>query len=179
MLRRIYTYLALLALLVLVHAAPALSDTYFIYNQYGGTWHDANKTGNGDSLMCWAAAASNVLAYENWGTATYNNETAIFQNITAHWSNNTGDMSWAWNWWFSGAYPPYNFASYPTAPGGGDYYPGVNLANYFTVYSSGNLMGQIDTLLHQGKAVAMVISSGGNSHAAWCTGRRPRSPTGG
>ncbi len=104
--KRIYGYLLMISLLVLATAVPALSDTYFIYNQYGGTWHDANKTRNDDSLMCWAAAAVNVLAYEKWGTSTYSTDTAIFKDFVAHWTNKTGDMSWAWNWWFSGAKPP-------------------------------------------------------------------------
>ena len=46
MMRRIYGYLLIISLLVLATAAPALADTYFIYDQYGGTWHDANKTGS-------------------------------------------------------------------------------------------------------------------------------------
>ena len=57
--RRTYGYLLMISLLVLATAAPALSDTYFIYNQYGGTWHDANKTTSpDDDLMCWAAAVT-------------------------------------------------------------------------------------------------------------------------
>lgn len=159
--------LALIAALILALTAPALADSYFIYNQYGGTWQDANKTYQDDSLMCWAATASNILAYGGWGTSHYNTGPTIFQEIVAHWTNNSGYMSWAWNWWFNGSDPPNYFVSYPDVPGGGNYYPTLNFSNYFTGVSSisGNIMAAIDLALHQGKGVGMIVGSGSNSHA--------------
>ncbi len=56
--RRFSGYLSMLLLLGLISTSPAFSDTFFGYNQYGGTWRDANKTANpDDDLMCWAAVA--------------------------------------------------------------------------------------------------------------------------
>ena len=68
-------------LAILSLTTPAWSASYFVYDQWGGTWHDANKTYVGDSLMCWAASASNVLDWGNWGTTSYNTESTIFQKI--------------------------------------------------------------------------------------------------
>ncbi|MBO7708816.1 MAG: hypothetical protein J6S42_09095, partial [Thermoguttaceae bacterium] len=40
----------------------AAAETFYV-----GTYHDANKRGGDDSLLCWAASAANLLAYTNWG----------------------------------------------------------------------------------------------------------------
>ena len=171
--QRFTGFLALLFLfiLVLTNTSPVLSDTtYFIYDQYGGTWQDANKTGHDDSLMCWAAAASNILEWGGWGTSQDNTAQTIFGDYAAHWTNNTGYPSWAWNWWFNGSGPIFNFNSYPDVAGGGDYYPTLNFSNYFSGTANGDLMAAIDVALHQGQGVTMILgTSSGGSHAvtAW------------
>ncbi len=162
--RRIYGYLLIISLLVLATAAPALSDTYFIYNQYGGTWHDANKTISDESQMCWAAAAANVLAWGNWGTANYNTDTSIFRYFADHWTNNTGYMAWAWNWWFTGTQPPTKAYAYPNVVGG-DFFPTLSINKYFAYASTGNLMYTVDTLLHKGDGVTITIRNGSLAHA--------------
>lgn len=169
--RRFIGYLVLILTLVLASTLPALPDTYFIYDQYGGTWHDANKTYHDDSLMCWAATAANILTWGHWGKAPYNTASSIFQEFVAHWTNNPGYMSWAWNWWFNGSDPPNYFVSYPDVPGGGNYYPSLKFSDYFTGVSSvsGNIMTAIDTGMHHGRGVGLIIGSGSYSHAvtAW------------
>ncbi len=67
--KRLILLAVVVGFLGLTGAAPVWSSTYYIYNQWGGTWHDANKTGVDDSLMCWAASASNILDWGNWDTA--------------------------------------------------------------------------------------------------------------
>ena len=163
--RRFIGYLVFFVGLVLASTSPVLADTFFLYDQYGGTFHDANKTYQDDSLMCWAATAANILAWGGWGVSQYNTETAIFQDFVSHWTNNTGYMSWAWNWWFNGSGPPVYSLSYPDVPGGGDYYPKLNFSDYFSGVSGGNLMAAIDLALHQGKGVGMIMGSGSASHA--------------
>jgi hypothetical protein len=169
--RRFPSFLLTILLLVAASSAPALADTYFIYDQYGGTWHDANKTAANpeDDLMCWAAAASNILAWGHWGTATYNTTDLIFQHIQDHWTDNAGYMSWAWRWWFDGSPPPTSSYSYPDVPGGGNFYDYLNFAKYYVSSSGGDIMHTVDTLLHQGKGVTLIINKGSGSHAvtAW------------
>jgi hypothetical protein len=165
--KRILGYLSMTVLLVLVLAAPALSSSYFIYDQYGGTWHDANKTASpNDDLMCWAATASNILDWGHWGASGYNTETKIFQYLVDHWTNNVGYMGWAWKWWFNGSPPSNTNYAYPDVPGG-KFYPSVNFNSYYSAPVFGDPMKLIDSLLHQGKGVGMVItgSQGGYSHA--------------
>ena len=163
--RRCTGYLVLILVLVFASTSSALCDTFFVYDQYGGTWQDANKTGSDDSLMCWAATASNILEWGGWGTSQYNTSQSIFQDFVSHWTDNTGYMSWAWQWWFNGSGPPVYSLSYPDVPGAGDYYPTVNFSNYFSGASGGNLMAAIDLALHQGQGVGMIIGSGSSSHA--------------
>ena len=110
--RRFFVYLLLILSLGVASSAPALGDTtYFVYDQYGGTWQDANKTGVNDSQMCWAAAASNVLAWGNWTTPTYNTAQAIFQDITSNFGNQPGWMYNAFNWWLGTFFPTYSATS--------------------------------------------------------------------
>jgi hypothetical protein len=168
--KRILGYLSMTVLLVLVLAAPALSSSYFIYDQFGGTWHDANKTASpNDNQMCWAAAAANILDWGKWDAASYNTETSIFQYFVDHWTDKAGYMSWAWNWWFTGTPPPVTTYAYPDVPGG-NFFPSEIFKNYYSYASMGNLMKTVDTMLHQGKGVTLTISrSGASSHAvtAW------------
>ncbi len=159
---------AIVLAVLLAGAAPAWSASYFIYEQYGGTWHDAYKTAANteDDLMCWAATAANILAWGSWDTPLYKTAMQMFQHFQDHWTDNTGYMSWAWKWWFNGAKPPYTFASYPDVPGGGNFFPTLNFANYYTYASTGNLMTSIDAFLHQGKGVGIIISKSGSlAHA--------------
>lgn len=146
--------------LVLALAQPALSLSYFVYDQWGGTWHDANKNGKDDSLMCWAAAASNVLAWGKWGTSTYATAPQIFQHIKDHWTNNTSVPSYAYKWWLYGVSPaPSKYYAYADVPGGGGFYPDLYFGDYYTGIN--NSMANIDKALRNGQMTAVLINRGG------------------
>ena len=153
----------------LTGAAPVYSSTYYLYNQWGGTWHDANKTGVDDSLMCWAASAANILDWGNWDTPAYNTETKIFQNFKDHWTNNRGWQSWAWQWWLNGTPPPYKTYAYVNVPGGGNYYPSVPFYSLYTVAFGAGEIASMDQLMHNGYGISLVIGTSSASHAvtAW------------
>jgi hypothetical protein len=144
-------------------AAPppaTIQNAYFLYNQWGGTWHDANKTAANteDDLMCWAAAASNVLAWGDWGTPAYNTTDKIFKHVQDHWTDNTGYPRWAWRWWFDGTPAPNKAASYVDVPGGGAFYPTLNFYDYYlSFYDNISLMANIDQLLQWGYGVTLTI----------------------
>jgi hypothetical protein len=157
-------------LAILVSAVPALGDTYFIYNQWGGTWHDANKTRTDDSLMCWAASASDILAWGKWNTATYNTDTQIFQNFKDHWTNKLGYAMYAWRWWLNGTPPPNNYYAYIDVAGAGNYFPDANFSDYYTGKATTNIMPYIDQMMNNGDGVSLVLSKGSSSHAVTCWG---------
>jgi hypothetical protein len=163
----------ILAAVVLILAGttlPSLATTYMLTSQWGGTWHDANKTYNDDSLMCWAAAASNVLDWGSWDTPTFNTETKILQDIKNHWTDNRGWQSWAWNWWLSGADAPYHLYAYENVQGGG-YFPGTSFySNYSTAFGSSE-MATMDALMNKGYGISLVIGPNHtNQHAITCWG---------
>ncbi len=140
---------------------------YLVYEQWGGTWQDVNKTAanTDDDLMCWAATASNILAWGHWGTSVHNSTTSIFQHILEHWTDNAGYMNWAWKWWFDGSLPPYNTYAYVDVPGGGAFYPSVNFYDYYRAAGGSNALATIDSLMQQGYGVGLVIRKGTAAHA--------------
>ncbi len=81
-------------------------------SQEGG-WYDANKTieNDGDENLCWAASASNLLA---WWQAQYQLPANIPNSIDAIWSkykdsatiDEGGDTHAAIQWWLTGVYLP-------------------------------------------------------------------------
>ena len=69
----------------------ALGSTYKLYDWHGGTWCDAEKTADNaeDDLLCWAAAACNVMNWTGWGfvingTQDITNEDEMFRYFQDH-----------------------------------------------------------------------------------------------
>lgn len=63
---------------------------------------DVNKTWDGDDdELCWAAAAANILEWGGWG-AVADSSTAVFEYMKDAWSDATGLMEYAWEWWLDG-----------------------------------------------------------------------------
>ncbi|MCK9377024.1 MAG: hypothetical protein M0P73_12820 [Syntrophobacterales bacterium] len=173
--------LALLLLAVVLSAAssgPAGASTYFVYDQWGGTWHDANKSWENDTLMCWAAAASNILDWTRWDTAALNNETLVFQYFVAHWTNQGSLPYLGWNWWFDGSLPPSGpiwskWSQVDVA--GGNFWPGANFDDVYYRGMSANLLSDVENFLHSGYGVTLGIyrpnpSGGLYGHALTCWG---------
>lgn len=175
------TILPVLLALALGLAAPGPGGaaTYFLFDDFGGTWHDANKSpaNTEDDLMCWAATAANILAWGKWTTPLYQTADQIFRHFQDHWTDQGGYMSWAWKWWFDGSPPPYSTASYPDVPGGGNFFPNLNFYDYYAYASGKSIMSRIDALLHQGLGVGLVISkTGASPHAVTVWGFSYREP---
>jgi len=165
----VLTVLAVLGAGTAVRAAPppVPPGSYFIYDTWGGTWQDANKTtaNTEDDLMCWAAAASNVLAWGQWGTPAYDTSATIFTHFQDHWTDNAGWPNYAWRWWFDGTAPSYSSYSYVDVPGGGEFYPQVNFLDYYMVITGKDLMTAVDKALHSGYGVVLDIYKGFTAHA--------------
>ena len=56
-----------------------------------------------DTLLCWAATASNLISYTGWdGGASLSSEDQIFNFFKTHWNDDFGNPSYATQWWFTG-----------------------------------------------------------------------------
>ncbi len=157
-------------------ANPALAVTdYMLYNSYGGTWCDAEKTSDNsqDDLMCWAAVTFNVLQWTGWGnTGGMTNSDQIFSYYQDHWTNTGGIMEFAWEWWFSG----YNYSqgwdgwSQVDVPGG-NFHPNKDFWDYYhREYIDSAAMSAIDSYLHNGYGTALALytaSGGGHAITVW------------
>jgi hypothetical protein len=133
------------------------AETYFGYDQWGGSWHDANKNFQGDSNLCWAAAASNILDWTGWGTHFWLGEAQIFDYFKQYWPNEAGTAGRGWDWYMNGT--PYN------SFGGGNFWPIVNFRNYYYGQTMGNTMDVIDHWLRNGYGIVIMIGTPtGGSH---------------
>jgi hypothetical protein len=153
-----------LALAAATNSAFGLS--YFGYDEWGGTWHDAEKSTDTavDDNWCWAATAANILAWTGWDAGFGTDEDVIFSDMldNSDEEESTGGwMEYAWNWWFSGTDMGGHFAD-----GSGGYYPEENLYDYY--HSSGdsvNILSTIDSYLHSGYGTGLGIFGPDVGHA--------------
>jgi hypothetical protein len=98
----LFAVLFVLSIAVAASATPAYVDGV---DQTAG-WLDVNKTWIDDGLLCWAASASNILAYTGWiGAPNLSTTNQIFDDFKAHWNNDAGVPQYAIQWWFDGVNP--------------------------------------------------------------------------
>lgn len=143
---------------------------YNLTDNWGGTWCDAEKTLNDtdDDLMCWAAAASNVLEWTGWGfvrdpiEGEMTNCDQIFEHINDHCNDTGGWAIAAWTWWFNGTGgPAWN------VPGGGNFWPNYTLDDYYHTYSGNDTLQYIDEYLSNGWGVAIGVFDGAHEITCW------------
>lgn len=123
------------------------------------TWHNTD-----DDDMCWAAAASNILAWTGWGFPageSFNNEDDIFGYFLDHWPDTGGVMVNGWEWWFDGSYMP-----------GGDFWdPPYNLYDYYHAEANdANALDAIADFLQSGYGTTIGVrppGSGGHAITVW------------
>lgn len=160
-------------IVIIIFSIGVLGITDPVFASYFGysTWYDADKTGNvQDELMCWAAAASNILAWGSWGTSQFDNEDKIFTNFQDHWTNQGSLVDVGWRWWLNGEYPPgYPYSdewSRVDVTGGGNYWPGYNFSGYYHEnWETDRAMSAIDEYLHKGYGPTIAVYAKGGGHA--------------
>ncbi len=164
--RRKLALILFILVLSTASSGPVGASTYHVYDDWGGTWHDANKAWVNDGLMCWAAAASNILDWTDRDTASLNNQTLIFQYFVDHWTNLGSLPVFAWNWWFNGSLPPDLGANWSKVDvAGGNFWRDTNFDNLYYRGMSANLLSDVDSLLHAGYGVTLGIYKTGGGHA--------------
>ena len=153
---------------------PVTTAHYMLHEHWGGRVHDADKTESNheDDDMCWAAAASNVLAWTGWGRAdgmTTSDE--MFEHFQDHWTDDGYRTEFGWRWWFDGTelWPGY-LASTVDAVDGGAFHPTRTFDDYYRYEQRGNrAMSAIDEYMRAGYGVALDLS-GPCGHAITCWG---------
>ena len=161
-------------------AAPA-GARYLIYDQWGRTWYDAEKRDNPannapDNLMCWAATASNVLAWTGWGlVGGLSNTDQIFKYFQDHWTDVAGAAEHGWDWWFDGSSPSQGWKDWSQVDvAGGGFYRSQNFQSYFrSQQNDSQAMQAINEYAHAGYGMGLGIRQGGatgSGHAITCWG---------
>jgi len=163
--------------------ATPTGNSYLLYENWGGSWLDAEKTPSNteDDLMCWAAAASNVLAWTGWGTVSgMTTSDQVFAYYQNHWTDQGGMMRYGWDWWFDGTNNSQGWDGWSQVdvPGGG-FYPGENFNDYFFRNDSDSqALSAIDSYLHSGYGVAIgIYGPGGHAITVWGYNYNPSNPS--
>ncbi|MBQ4614517.1 MAG: VCBS repeat-containing protein [Akkermansia sp.] len=137
-----------------------------------GYW-DADKTGQGDSLLCWAASASNMLAWwqNRYELQNFTSQDApatadsIFHTFTSNWNNASGREKYGLIWWVSGetedaAYQDFYSKNYTGGTDVGEYY-----AAHYDEISTSQLVKEVSLTGVSAEQIAMdwasVYESGG------------------
>lgn len=174
----IFTLMLLVATWMWSIPSTLAYSSYYVYDQWGGTYYDAEKSqeNSEDDLMCWAASASNILAWTGWGEKYSTNADTIFAYFQSHWTDGGGSAYVGWDWWFDGtsltqssSYAAAGWSQVDVA--GGGFWTGYSFSNYFwgtSDDSSATLA--IKSLLTSGYGVSLGVTTGSSGHAITCWG---------
>ena len=162
-----------LAAFLLIGGATASASTYYIWDDHGGVWSDAEKTSGNtdDDLLCWAASSSNILEWTGWGlVGGMTNTDQMFGHFQDHFTDEGGNPYYGWDWWFDGTNEGGTGFAQVDVPGGGGFYPTENILNYRRFSSDdANALGTIESWQKEGYGT--TLSVGGNmAHSITCWG---------
>ncbi|MDR2014889.1 MAG: PEP-CTERM sorting domain-containing protein [Azoarcus sp.] len=140
--------------------------------------YDAEKTGVGDTNLCWAAAAANMLAYTGWGNVNgFKTEDDIFSYYRNSFTDMGGDPDFALEWFAKGSYTPigWNEWAQPTTADAGNFWPNANISFGYIEYSDWSSKDLLLPYLQDGYAVALTIGlydedgerTGGHAVTVW------------
>ena len=157
-----------------------LSHTYMIFDEWGGTWHDAEEDHYGDEYLCWAGTASNTLAWTGWGNIPGmggGDADIIFDYYEDHWQDDTGRPRYAWSWWADGVDRTVNWDDWAhvDVPGGG-FYPDVDWNSYMYYAAYANSGGSTESMptvaqyLQSGLATGILLKGPTSNHWITCWG---------
>jgi len=163
--------------------APAAVVDYFVWQDYGGTWDDANKntTRTDWSLYCWTGAAADVMPWTGWVPNTLTDAQSCFTYVADHWCDGSGYTTWMWQWYFNGFDPGAGWARPDDPNTYGNFFPQYNVNDFVhTLAQTGDTMAQIEQQLRAGSAVTDLTygTTRGNGHYNAMWGFRKDTSTG-
>jgi hypothetical protein len=135
------------------------SFDYFVYDEYGGSAQDVDKTPqpDDDEQMCWNFSGSNILHWADWNVF----ETAqdISENVKSYWTNAGGMMKYLWRWWMQGIEPPDLGEGWSTLieSSGGNHWESYDFSDYYYSHWHKNVMSAVEDYLHNGYGVSLRI----------------------
>ena len=158
--------------------ASVLAYSYFVYDEWGGSYSDAEKSPSNseDDLMCWAAAASNILAWTGWGNVageSFSDEDVIFQYFQDHWTDQGGSTYYGWDWWFDGINDSQGASGWSQVdvPGGGFWEPTYHFQDYYLwTPNDWVAMQAIECLFDEGYGITLAVTDNSGGHAITCWG---------
>ena len=158
--------LLLVGCVSLIFISTASADIWAKNVSTASGWFDAEKdnVNTEDDLLCWAAAAANILAWSGWdGDGSFADEDAIFDKLDAEDPIDAGGwMNYAWQFWFDGSQLGGHFGGSTHT---GYYTPAEYTANYFSGMDTSNAMTMSEDLLSRDYGVAFGIFGAGMGHA--------------
>ncbi|WP_144185588.1 PEP-CTERM sorting domain-containing protein [Elioraea rosea] len=156
-----------------IGAAPLAGGGVPVQGTYVTPFQDANKSGpwphdtdpvTGDSNLCWAATAANMLAYGGWGVGVVENDAqAIFvDQMNPRYNNVPGFTETAIADYFDTYHPTLNYMDYYDVAGATQGSPSL-----------------LDSLLAEGRSLGLYLSftteSGAHALSVWGTVKDPAS----
>jgi hypothetical protein len=169
----IRTFGLVFASLLLLAAGTASADTYYIWDDWGGTWTDAEKASDNseDDLLCWAAAASNVLEWTGWGqVGGMTTSDQMFEYFQDHWTDTGGNPYYGWDWWFDGTNDVQGVSGWAQVDvAGGGFWTGENYFDYLHYdLDEADALPAIDAYLHDGYGTSLSVGgTGAHSTTVW------------
>jgi hypothetical protein len=166
-------FVAVLLVVLLATIGTASAGTYYVWDDWGGTWADAEKSSDNteDDDMCWAASSSNVLEWTGWGkVGGLTNTDEMFGYFQDHWTDLGGNPWYAWDWWFDGTNDgPSTYPWSQVDVAGGGFFTGYDIDDYRFYSSSTSLaLSNVDGLLHAGYGTTLTVAGpGAHSITVW------------
>ena len=167
--------LTIFMLIIPLAGTSVFAASYFIYDEYGGTWHDAEKDipNTEDDEMCWAASAANSLLWTGWydvgqqGDNPMETTDDIFEYFQDHWTDVGSVPQFAWDWFFTGDNDSQGWPDWSQVDvaGGGFWDPTYDFWDYYHYTGvDSNTLSASDSWMRDGYSVNLAIR-GPSSHA--------------
>jgi hypothetical protein len=162
-----------------VHTA----EVYRLWDHWAGSWSDAEKTSSNtdDDLMCWAAVASNVLAWTGWESAgNMTGADQVFRYFQDHWTDERGSPEYAWDWWFDGTNDSQGWNGWSQVDmAGGGFSLDQTFSDYFhSEATDAQAMIAISQFLRSGYGTTLSLrGAGAHEITVWGFDYDPSDPT--
>ena len=164
-------------LLVCGITGTASANSFFLSGVTpAGGWSDVEQSPFGQ--LCWAAAASNMLAYGGWNGG-FSGAGAIFNEFSASWTNVAGNPYYAIEWWLYGTNDKQGTPGWSqlksTSNPPGDYYPGAvwpygwSATDVNPSFTS-DVVGYITGDVTANRVFTMLLGDPTNGGIHWVTG---------